>query len=84
MDESASGLQIRLYPNPATDEIQVSSDQSIESVSLINILGANIRTIGKLREYNAVISLDGIEPGIYFLEVQTSDKQKLVRRFVKR
>ena len=84
VDESASGLQIRLYPNPATDEIQVSSDQSIESVSLINILGANIRTIGKLREYNAVISLDGIEPGIYFLEVQTSDKQKLVRRFVKR
>ena len=84
VDESGSGSQIRLYPNPATDEIQLTSDQSIESVSVINILGANIRTIGKLGEYNTAISLEGIEPGIYFLEVQTSDKQKLVKRFVKR
>ena len=84
VDESALGTQLGLYPNPATDEIQLTSDQSIESVSIINILGANIRTIKGLREYNTVISLDGIDPGIYFLEVHTSDRQKLVRRFVKR
>ncbi|MFO7669146.1 MAG: plastocyanin/azurin family copper-binding protein [Bacteroidales bacterium] len=80
--ESHSGLMV--YPNPAFDNLHVTSDQSIESISIINVLGSGIRTYRNFQSNDQIISLDGIDAGIYFLEVRTSDDQKLIRRFVKR
>ncbi len=84
VDASESGSGLMVYPNPAFDNLHVTSDRSIESISIINVLGAGIRTYRNIQSNDQIISLDGIDAGIYFLEVRTSDDQKQIRRFVKR
>jgi len=47
-------------------------------------LGSHIRQYKNIQGNDCTISLEGIDPGIYFLEVEGIDEQKLIRRFVKR
>lgn len=76
--------EITLYPNPAYDEISVTSLENIKSISIIDVRGSNIRYYGNMRGNKQVISLDGINAGIYFLEVKSNEGLKELKSFVKR
>lgn len=80
--ESDEGLQ--LYPNPAINELNILSDEIIESVSIINVTGARVRTITEVQAREWTISLEGITAGVYFVEVKTVDRAIRVSRLVKR
>jgi photosystem II stability/assembly factor-like uncharacterized protein len=86
-------LQINIYPNPVTEEIQVISNQcSVNSVEIYNILGEKI--------YQSLVTshlLSGMSPmtitpitincsnfasGVYFIKA-TTDKGVVVKKFVK-
>ncbi len=84
VDEYGPGSGLDVYPNPAFDKLHISSDEAIESLSVINVLGSNIRQYKNIQANDYTISLDGIEPGIYFLEVESTNEQKFIRRIVKR
>ncbi|MEE9461511.1 MAG: plastocyanin/azurin family copper-binding protein [Bacteroidales bacterium] len=77
-----SGLQ--LYPNPVINELNIISDEIIESVSIISMTGARILTIKDVQATDYVISLDGVSAGIYFVEVRSTDHTIQVERMVKR
>jgi predicted lipoprotein with Yx(FWY)xxD motif len=77
-----SGIQI--YPNPATQFLNITSEVNIESVSLINLVGATLRTISDIRSSNYVLSLEGIKPGVYFVKVRSSDNKQQTRKLIKR
>lgn len=80
--ESNSGLQ--LYPNPAINELNIMSDKTIESVSIISITGARVLTVKTVQSANFVLPLDGISAGVYFVEVRSADHATQVSRLVKR
>ncbi len=77
-----SGLQ--LYPNPATNVLNIISDDVIESVSILNVTGARVLSVGNVRTNEYIMSLDGISAGIYFLEVRSVNNAIKVSRLVKR
>lgn len=77
-----SGLQ--LYPNPAIDELYIISDVTMASVSLISMTGARVLAIHDVQAAEAVISLDGISAGIYFVKIKSTDHAIQVGRLVKR
>lgn len=80
--DANSGLQ--LYPNPVINELNIISDEIIESVSIISMTGARILTIKDVQATDYVISLDGVSAGIYFVEVRSTDHTIQVERMVKR
>jgi predicted lipoprotein with Yx(FWY)xxD motif/plastocyanin len=80
--EANSGLQ--LYPNPAINELNINSEEIIESVSIISVTGARVLTITDVQTTDYVLSLDGISAGIYFVEVRSTDQAIQVSRLVKR
>ena len=84
IDEYGHGSGLTVYPNPAFDKLHISSDEAIKSLSVINVLGSYIRQYKNIQANDYSISLDGIEPGIYFLEVESTNEQKFIRRIVKR
>lgn len=84
VDEPGFGSGLAVYPNPAFDKLQITADEAIKSLSVINVLGSHIRQYKNIQVNDYTISLEGIDPGIYFLEVEGIDEQKLIRRFVKR
>jgi len=77
-----SGIQI--FPNPATQYLNIISVENIESVSLINLVGATIKTISDIQSSNYVLSLEGLKPGLYFVQVRSSQNQQHTGKLIKR
>src|SRR5690606_18383996 len=64
--EHAGKLKVSVFPNPSTGEITIQGAEDI-TLSLINELGQMVRII-KLDDHNRhTVNLQGLAPGIYFL-----------------
>ena len=81
VSEKTRHSAIRVYPNPATDQIQIESEEIIRFAELFAIDGKNIKkTNANTNSIN--IRLDELKPGMYFLRVQT-DSQLFTEKVVK-
>lgn len=74
---------IKLYPNPVTDQVRIEADVAIVSVSVVNVNGACVAK----KEFNTnqekVIDLNAISPGIYIIKVMSHSEiytTKLIKR----
>ena len=75
-----------VFPNPAKNILYISqsNNELIKSINIFNSIGQKQKVeylLYKNREYEAV-NTSSLQHGIYFLEIQT-DKQKIVKRFIK-
>jgi len=70
-----SGLSI--FPNPASDFIQVKSDIPVKSCELLNGLGNQIIYFSITNQKEIAIPVSGIVNGIYFLKVITAKSKTL-------
>ena len=76
--EENNQLQFELFPNPATDilNIQLQQDAVLEKVNIYNNIGQLVDTVDQL-----VIDASKLNSGIYFVEVVTTNgkaSQKLI------
>jgi hypothetical protein len=74
-------IDIRFIPNPASSEFQVQTDQqiSLRTIRVFDMRGRLIRQFqGGLSRY----SVDGMEAGIYIVEMEASNGQFLSKRLV--
>lgn len=73
---------LRVYPNPATDELNVADVMELMSYRLVNVAGQNLQQ-GSLQKGSNTFSLKNYAPGIYLLEVTGCDGFRSVFRVVK-
>jgi alpha-tubulin suppressor-like RCC1 family protein len=67
-----------IYPNPANGAVKIKSDKAADLV-LINELGQTVRTLHLNDSNNHQLSVEGLNPGIYFITCEgKSTGQKLV------
>jgi hypothetical protein len=72
---------IKLYPNPAKNNIKITSNKVIEKLRVYDINGRTLKTIEmSIADYSLDIS--SLSKGVYFLEIE-SDNYKTAKRFVK-
>jgi hypothetical protein len=69
---------VKVYPNPARDYVNIDFERSMELIVLFDVNGRKIRE-EKVLDDQYKLTLSGIDPGIYFLMIQ-SGKEKLVRK----
>lgn len=83
IDNSAltvQGSEISIYPNPASDRVKVSANQSIVNITLFAINGAMVASFNPMaKEY--VIDTEAIPSGTYFMKI-TTDSGTANRRLV--
>ncbi len=63
--------KIKIFPNPTSDIIQISSEIQIEKMELFNLTGQNIPIILNNNEIN----LNKLEEGYYFLKLLGTDNK---------
>jgi CubicO group peptidase (beta-lactamase class C family) len=77
--ESAD-FTVKIYPNPASNQVTIVSDAAFEKVSIFNVVGENLATIStQSKFYDLDISF--LSKGIYFIKIFSNNKavtQKLV------
>ena len=66
-----------VYPNPAKQEINISSTQKIEKISVYNSLGQFL-----FESKTNQINIEKLEKGLYFLKIKTSSSET-VEKFIK-
>lgn len=64
---------IRIYPNPAKDELTVYSILPLSEISVYDALG-NLCLSSFISNSLAVINISNLSSGIYFLEAKTTDR----------
>lgn len=80
-------LLLDIYPNPATDELLVSSTQSIhpESIRIVDLTGRSVTPeISYARPDRVKIDVRTFQAGYYLLQCTTMDGKTSMTRFIKR
>jgi hypothetical protein len=74
-----------LYPNPMKDsfQIQLNGNDSIQQVSIYDVIGKRIYYIENLNLNSTSVEVSSFNQGIYLVEVLTSSSHKLVNKIIK-
>ena len=71
---------IYFYPNPVSSELNIHTEESIELVEIIDLMG---KTVSSLSTENLKINVSDLTNGVYILQIQT-DKGKVLSKFIKK
>ena len=64
-----------VYPNPASNLVNIKTNQEISNISLYNSVGQLIRTISlNERKVHYSVDLGGLENGVYFINIVSGDR----------
>ena len=84
---TATGLQVTMTPNPATDEVKISFSAGKEdnvSLSVLDMSGVNVyeEDLGVQLKGSVNVPLSKLASGVYMVELR-SGNQKVIQRLVK-
>jgi Leucine-rich repeat (LRR) protein len=79
VNELELAKKISIYPNPAKSEINISSDNIIESIEFIDVFG---KVIKSSLNSNNTIDVSNLSNGLYFLQVYTKEGSA-IKKFIK-
>lgn len=77
--EIYSNMTFSIFPNPVNSQFTIQLEESIESISIVNMEGVLIKTV---MNPNNTIDVSDLAKGIYFLQVQTN-KGLSTQKFIK-
>ncbi len=80
-DSDLNTTSIRVYPNPAKDEITINAEEALSILSLYNLSGQKV-----LEEYpneeEVNLRVDLLANGMYFIRVVTKEKKVAVQKII--
>jgi alpha-tubulin suppressor-like RCC1 family protein len=77
-DYLSTSNELKVYPNPVNNLLNISFDQTMNSVALYNLLGQEVIT--KLVNANETsIDVSALPSGTYLIKVNTEDKVKSLK-----
>jgi len=82
--ENALEHNIKIYPNPANEKINIEfiEENNVKSIEIYNITGNLVLKNNELHKFN-VITLNQLNSGIYQLIINNKDNSRWGFRFVK-
>ena len=73
-----------IFPNPASDNITISTNQEITEVNIYNILGVNVYNEQfTINNSQLNVNISDFCNGVYFIKVKTEEGE-IVKRFIKK
>ena len=68
--EENVALEIALFPNPATDILNITSSETISEIEIVNTLGQVVKRI-EVNADNAVCDVEELKAGVYVVRIRT-------------
>ena len=76
--QSFDKTAFRLTPNPANNKVTIESDNKIETVVIVDILGKKVKEINNLNTIFLNLEISDLDSGVYFVNVNQSNTLKLI------
>ena len=81
--EENSAQEISIFPNPATDILNITSSETISEIEIVNALGQVVYRI-EVNADNAVCDVNGLANGVYVVRIHGTDTALVCqRKFIK-
>jgi hypothetical protein len=79
IDESAVS-EIAIFPNPATDILNITSSETISEIEIVNVMGQVVKRI-EVNSDNAVCDVEDLKAGVYVVRIHGTVVSQ--RKFIK-
>lgn len=76
--------QMHLYPNPVSDMLILSSNETVKEATVYDIHGKLIKIIRFNPENSVEIDVRHLQNGIYFLKIETESGRVATEKFIKK
>ncbi|MBI9039681.1 MAG: T9SS type A sorting domain-containing protein [Bacteroidales bacterium] len=80
--ENSTNQEILIYPNPASDVLNIASNNKIKHIEILNFIGQNFFN-KKLDNNNIEINTSAFKSGIYFIRIETENGLKTKKVTIK-
>jgi hypothetical protein len=74
-DISLDENTVKLYPNPATDVVNIKTNQTIKNVAVFNVNGQKVLDIANQSQIN----ISNLPTGMYFLNINTNQSNQTIK-----
>ena len=81
IDETAVS-KIALFPNPATDILNITSSETISEIEIVNVMGQVVKCV-EVNGDNAVCDVEELKAGVYVVRIHAASATLSVRKFIK-
>jgi plastocyanin len=65
-------ISLNVYPNPANENISIVSNEIIESVSIVNIIGQTVITMNDMSSKSSNVNVSTLPAGVYNVIINTA------------
>jgi len=73
-DVNNTKKNIRIYPNPTKDQLNVDvKNNKISKITILNTLGAQVHSCRNINSNSASVDISNISPGFYIINITTTD-----------
>lgn len=70
-----NNVQLSVYPNPASDNLNINSSENISELSIYNILGQKVKQV-KVNSNESTIDVSSLNSGTYIITINTATGSK--------
>ncbi|MBN1415751.1 MAG: T9SS type A sorting domain-containing protein [Bacteroidales bacterium] len=78
IEEEYTSKNFFLYPNPTSDIVEIKADKKVNEISVIDMNGNLL-----IKQEELILNLSNLPDGIYFVKLQMSNNQIVVRKIIK-
>ncbi|MGB5417237.1 CotH kinase family protein [Algibacter sp.] len=82
-DIENGGFHFNIYPNPTEDRLMVNSQETIQHISIFNLLGQEIKTF-QINANSREINIGNLDVGTYILNLKLTNGSSASRMIVKK
>ena len=81
---TATESSLNVYPNPVNNQLFISTNEKIETVSIYTITGVMVGQQSTVNSQQSMsIDVTNLNSGVYFVKINTKENE-IIRRFVKK
>lgn len=78
-----SSTEVKIYPNPATNELNISSDEEIKTITIYNLQGAMIAELNPNSAFSN-LNISNYQTGLYFVKILTENDEVVTMKLIKK
>jgi hypothetical protein len=84
IDDPLSGDMTSLYPNPASDQVSITSSQQMERITIVNYVGQMVYESELSGEQQLTLNTGAYEAGVYIVKISTTNGVVTKRMIISR
>ena len=81
-EQLESGLELEVYPNPASDQLNLRSKSPIQQLRLYDLGGNLVRSVMPNGARELSVDVQQLAAGVYFMEVMSQDNRLVTEKII--